>query len=277
MSIYYSILYFFVYGFLGWCTEVIFAAFKQHRFVNRGFLNGPICPIYGVGVTLVIACLEAFQSNLLLLYISSVILVTVLEGVTGWAMDKLFHNKWWDYSKLPFNIGGYVCLLFSLIWGVACVFIVYFVHPLIHQVLSLIPHTAGIALIAILGIALLSDMIVTTSAIVKFNQYLERLKHITDELHAISNQIGVELYQNVMHVLDMQESSRQKLDDVKLEVSEEIRMQIVELKTRAQNLGEKVPKPARRLLKAFPKLESRNYKAQLELFRQKLEQHLGRH
>lgn len=277
MSIYYSILYFFVYGFLGWCTEVIFAAFKQHRFVNRGFLNGPICPIYGVGVTLVIACLEAFQSNLLLLYISSVILVTVLEGVTGWAMDKLFHNKWWDYSKLPFNIGGYVCLLFSLIWGVACVFIVYFVHPLIHQVLSLIPHTAGIALIAILGIALLSDMIVTTSAIVKFNQYLELLKHITDELHAISNQIGAELYPNVMHVLDMQESSRQKLDDVKLEVSEEIRMQIVELKTRAQNLGEKVPKPARRLLKAFPKLESRNYKAQLELFRQKLEQHLGRH
>ena len=277
MSIYYSILYFFVYGFLGWCTEVIFAAFKQHRFVNRGFLNGPICPIYGVGVTLVIACLEAFQSNLLLLYISSVILVTVLEGVTGWAMDKLFHNKWWDYYKLPFNIGGYVCLLFSLIWGVACVFIVYFVHPLIHQVLSLIPHTAGIALIAILGIALLSDIIVTTSAIVKFNQYLERLKHITDELHALSNQIGSELYQNVMHVLDMQESSRQKLDDVKLEVSEEIRMQIVELKTRAQNLGEKVPKPARRLLKAFPKLESRNYKAQLELFRQKLEQHLGRH
>ena len=277
MSIYYSILYFFVYGFLGWCTEVIFAAFKQHRFVNRGFLNGPICPIYGVGVTLVIACLEAFQSNLLLLYISSVILVTVLEGVTGWAMDKLFHNKWWDYSKLPFNIGGYVCLLFSLIWGVACVFIVYFVHPLIHQVLSLIPHTAGIALIAILGIALLSDMIVTTSAIVKFNQYLELLKHITDELHAISNQIGAELYQNVMHVLDMQESSRQKLDDVKLEVAEEIRMQIVELKTRAQNLGEKVPKPARRLLKAFPKLESRNYKAQLELFRKKLEQHLGRH
>lgn len=277
MSIYYSILYFFVYGFLGWCTEVIFAAFKQHRFVNRGFLNGPICPIYGVGVTLVIACLEVFQSNLLLLYISSVILVTVLEGVTGWAMDKLFHNKWWDYSKLPFNIGGYVCLLFSLIWGVACVFIVYFVHPLIHQVLSLIPHTAGIALIAILGIALLSDIIVTTSAIVKFNQYLERLKHITDELHAISNQIGSELYQNVMHVLDMQESSRQKLDDVKLEVSEEIRMQIVELKTRAQNLGEKVPKPARRLLKAFPKLESKNYKAQLELFRQKLEQHLGRH
>ena len=274
MKIYFLALYFFVYGFLGWCTEVAFAGFKERHFVNRGFLNGPI---YGAGVSLVILFLTPLQDHLLLLYIASVLLVTLLEGLTGWAMDKIFHNKWWDYSNMPFNIGGYVCLLFSLIWGVACVFIVYFVHPLIHQVLSLIPHTAGIALIAILGIALLSDMIVTTSAIVKFNQYLERLKHITDELHAISNQIGSELYQNVMHVLDMQESSRQKLDDVKLEVSEEIRMQIVELKTRAQNLGEKVPKPARRLLKAFPKLESRNYKAQLELFRQKLEQHLGRH
>lgn len=277
MSIYYSILYFFVYGFLGWCTEVIFAAFKQHRFVNRGFLNGPICPIYGVGVTLVVACLEAFQSNLLLLYLSSVILVTVLEGVTGWAMDKLFHNKWWDYSKLPLNIGGYVCLLFSLIWGVACVVIVYFIHPLIHQVLSWIPHIIGLVLIVILAAALIADVIVTSSAILKFNQYLERLKHITDELHEISDQIGEELYQNAMRVLDVQEESRQKLDDVKLEISEEIRMQIVELKTRAQNLGEKVPKPARRLVKAFPKLESRNYKTQLELFRQKLEQRLGKH
>ena len=178
---------------------------------------------------------------------SETLIATAAEWIAGHVLERIGHGKWWDYSKLPFNIGGYVCLLFSLIWGVACVFIVYFVHPLIHQVLSLIPHTAGIALIAILGIALLSDMIVTTSAIVKFNQYLELLKHITDELHAISNQIGAELYQNVMHVLDMQESSRQKLDDVKLEVSEEIRMQIVELKTRAQNLGEKVPKPARRL------------------------------
>ena len=277
MSIYYSILYFFVYGFLGWCTEVIFAAFKQHRFVNRGFLNGPICPIYGVGVTLVVACLEAFQSNLLLLYLSSVILITVLEGVTGWAMDKLFHNKWWDYSKLPLNIGGYVCLLFSLIWGVACVVIVYFIHPLIHQMLSWIPHIIGLVLIVILAAALIADVIVTSSAILKFNQYLERLKHITDELHEISDQIGEELYQNAMRVLDVQEESRQKLDDVKLEISEEIRMQIVELKTRAQNLGEKVPKPARRLVKAFPKLESRNYKTQLELFRQKLEQRLGKH
>ena len=268
---------FFLYAFLGWLLETTVAAVRKKHMVNRGFLNGPLCAIYGITAVFMTRYLYELQSSPVFLFLGCMIIATAAEWIAGHVLERIGHGKWWDYSKLPFNIGGYVCLLFSLIWGVACVFIVYFVHPLIHQVLSLIPHTAGIALIAILGIALLSDMIVTTSAIVKFNQYLELLKHITDELHAISNQIGAELYQNVMHVLDMQESSRQKLDDVKLEVSEEIRMQIVELKTRAQNLGEKVPKPARRLLKAFPKLESRNYKAQLELFRQKLEQHLGRH
>ena len=95
MSIYFILLYFFVYGFLGWCTEVGFAAFKTHHFVNRGFLNGPICPIYGVGVTAVITVLTPYKSDIIVLYILSVVLVTVLEGVTGWAMDKIFHNKWW--------------------------------------------------------------------------------------------------------------------------------------------------------------------------------------
>ena len=101
MSIYFILLYFFVYGFLGWCTEVGFAAFKTHHFVNRGFLNGPICPIYGVGVTAVITVLTPYKSDIIVLYILSVVLVTVLEGVTGWAMDKIFHNKWWDYSDMP--------------------------------------------------------------------------------------------------------------------------------------------------------------------------------
>ena len=90
MSIYFILLYFFVYGFLGWCTEVGFAAFKTHHFVNRGFLNGPICPIYGVGVTAVITVLTPYKSDIIVLYILSVVLVTVLEGLTGWAMDKFF-------------------------------------------------------------------------------------------------------------------------------------------------------------------------------------------
>lgn len=91
---YYDILFsFFIYGFLGWCSEVAFAAFKQHSFVNRGFLNGPICPIYGIGVTVVVASLQPYVGNLILLYITSTILVTFLEWLTGFLLEKMFHHR----------------------------------------------------------------------------------------------------------------------------------------------------------------------------------------
>ncbi|WP_346907673.1 putative ABC transporter permease [Faecalicatena orotica] len=310
MDIYYMILYFFVYGFLGWCAEVGFAAVKEHKFVNRGFLNGPICPIYGVGVTIVIAFLTPYKDNLILLYISSVILVTLLEGVTGWAMDKIFHNKWWDYSKQPFNIGGYVCLIFSLVWGIACVAIMDLVHPLIHQALTFIPHTLGIVLMAVLGIAMFADLYVTASAIFKFNKRLASMEKIAGELHEISDQIGEDIYETVITAMEKQEASRQKLDEAAAEwkektqeatsgllektqetasglfektqetasgllektqeISDEMRSRIDDLKTRYQDLSIKTPKVSRRLVKAFPKMESRNYKVQLEELRKKV-------
>ncbi|WP_122643377.1 putative ABC transporter permease [Luxibacter massiliensis] len=283
MDTYYFLLCFFIYGFLGWCTEVGFAAFKEHRFVNRGFLNGPICPIYGVGVTAVIAFLTPLEGNILLLYLSSVFLVTFLEGATGWAMDKIFHNKWWDYSDQPFNIGGYVCLIFSLIWGVCCVAIMKFIHPLIHKGIALLPHTLGILLIAILGIALLADLYVTASAIFKFNRRLATMEKIAGELHEISDQIGSDIYEKVILAMEKQETSRQKLDqaasgflDKTQEVSEEIHIKIADLKARYQELGSKPSKVTLRLVKAFPKMESRKYKLQLEEFRKKLEEKIKR-
>ena len=134
---------FFIYGLLGWCTEVAFAAVKSGKFVNRGFLNGPICPVYGVGVGIVVFLLYDYRDRIVLLYVLSTILVTFIEWLTGYLMDKIFHHKWWDYSHMPLNIGGYVCLLFSLVWGVACVFIVKVIHPLIARLVGMIPFTAG--------------------------------------------------------------------------------------------------------------------------------------
>ncbi len=183
---YYLILYFFVYGFLGWCTEVAFAACKERKFVNRGFLNGPICPIYGIGVGIVVQFLTPYKENLVLLYIASVVMVTALEWVTGFILEKIFHNKWWDYSKMPLNLNGYVCLLFSLIWGAACVLIVDFIHPLIHKVLSWIPFPVGMTLIVVLGIVMFADLYVTASTILKMNKHLEKMKEI------IADQLSVD-------------------------------------------------------------------------------------
>ena len=102
---------FLIYGFVGWCTEVIFAAVNSGKFVNRGFLNGPICPIYGFGILAVVRLLKPFGNNILLLFVGSVLITSGLEYITGFLLEKLFHQKWWDYSDVPFNIQGYICSL----------------------------------------------------------------------------------------------------------------------------------------------------------------------
>lgn len=294
-SIYYFILYFFIYGFLGWCTEVAFAACKERRFVNRGFLNGPICPIYGIGVGVVVQFLSGFQSNFILLYLTSIVLVTVLEWLTGFILEKVFHNKWWDYSNMPFNLNGYVCLLFSLIWGVACVVIVDFIHPLIHKGLTWIPVWLGIILIVILGATLFADLYVTASGILKMNKYLAKMEDIAAELHKISEELGENIYKGVMDTLEKQEDGKkiieavaqefkektqevsesikertQEMTDGMRDVSEDVKGRMRELKEKYQEMAYDNAKTGKRILKAFPKMQSRRYKDSLDELRKYL-------
>lgn len=276
---YYLILYFFVYGFLGWCTEVAFAACKERKFVNRGFLNGPICPIYGIGVGIVVQFLMPYKDNFILLYVTSVVLVTVLEWVTGFILEKVFHNKWWDYSKMPLNLNGYVCLLFSLIWGVACVAIVELIHPVIHKLLSWFPKPIGIGLIVVLGIAVLVDLYVTVSTILKMNKHLEKMKEIAADLHRISDELGESIYENVVEVLERREEWKLKVQEASGEVkermqdvSDEVIDRIAELKKKYREVGGKGLHVSKRLIKAFPRIQSKKYREAME----DLKKHLKR-
>lgn len=275
MSVYFVLLYFFVYGFLGWCTEVAFAGVKEGKFVNRGFLNGPICPIYGVGVAVVVSCLDGFKDNLVLLYISSVVLVTALEWFTGFVLDKLFHNKWWDYSSMPLNLNGYVCLLFSLIWGVACVLIVKVLHPLIHKGLDFLPEFVGWTCIVLFGVTLFVDLYVTVTDILKMNKKLAKMNEIATELHRISDEIGENIYEDVKEALEFKEEMTGRLKERAAEfqerrkdISEDVREQIMELSKYYRELVLKNPAHMKRIIKAFPKLESRKYKDALEDLRE---------
>ena len=279
---YYLILYFFVYGFLGWCTEVAFAACKERKFVNRGFLNGPICPIYGIGVGIVVQFLTPYKENLVLLYIASVVMVTALEWVTGFILEKIFHNKWWDYSKMPLNLNGYVCLLFSLIWGVAGVLIVDFIHPLIHKVLSWIPFPVGMTLIVVLSIVMFVDLYVTASTILKMNKHLEKMKEIAADLHRISDELGESIYQEVVEVLERKDGWKLKVQEAsgdfkdkiqgasggvkdKIQgVSDEAMEKIADLKKKYKEIGGKGTQISKRLLKAFPRIESERYREAME-------------
>ena len=293
MDIYYLILYFFTYGSLGWCAEVAYAAVKEKRFVNRGFLNGPICPVYGVGVSAVLLLLEPFENNLVILYVASVIIVTLIEGLTGFALDKIFHHKWWDYSGQPFNIGGYVCPIFSLVWGVACIFIVKVFQPLVYRVAEALPHALGVALIVVLSIVTFADLYVTASGILKFNKRLEMMERIASELRDISDKMGSNIYENVMDTMEKQEEVGKKLDevtdDIKGKLEEfggeqkeraaqqkeravQLREYYVQLKERYAQLAKSSTKVSERLVKAFPKMESRNHKDILEELKKGLEE-----
>lgn len=274
---YFLILYFFVYAFLGWCTEVAFAAWKTHHFVNRGFLNGPICPVYGIGVGVVVQFLTPYHDNLILLYITSVVLVSAIEWFTGFILEKLFHNKWWDYSDMPLNLSGYICLPFSLIWGIACVLIVLFIHPGIHRLLAHIPMMIGTILIVILGIAMFSDLYITASGILTMNKRLDAMQEIADELHQISDRIGENIYKSTAFAMERQEEFRETMAEKHEEfhetldgVSDEIHEHIRELRARYAEMTANTTRIQKRLLNAFPKMESRRHKEILEDLREKL-------
>ena len=107
--------YFFIYAFLGWCLEVVFCTVNSGQWVNRGFLNGPVCPIYGVGMCIVLLALEPLVNNTLLLFLGSMVLTSALELATGFVLKKAFRTSWWDYS----DHARLACLCFSL-WNLNC-------------------------------------------------------------------------------------------------------------------------------------------------------------
>ncbi|HBB29668.1 MAG TPA: hypothetical protein DC000_10580, partial [Clostridiales bacterium] len=112
-NFYVNFIYFIMYSVIGWICEVIFCSIPEKKFINRGFLNGPLCPIYGFGALIVIFFLTPFKDSIFLVFIFGLIVTSTLEYFTSYAMEKLFHSKWWDYSNNRFNINGRVCLLNS--------------------------------------------------------------------------------------------------------------------------------------------------------------------
>ena len=186
-SLYEVFAYFLIYSCLGWCVEVVYAAVTTGKLVNRGFLNGPVCPIYGFGMVIVLFLLTPLQNSVLLLYIGGVILPSTLELVGGWALYKIYHTRWWDYSDYPFNIGGYICLEFCLLWGVGTLVMMKAIHPAIASIFALIPPTVGLIIMILLYIVYAADLVVTTVIAVGLVKDLETLEKVGDSIHAISD------------------------------------------------------------------------------------------
>ena len=210
-SLYHILAFFLIYSCLGWCVEVVYAAATTGQLVNRGFLNGPVCPIYGFGMILVLFFLTPLEDNLLLLYLGGVILPSALELVGGWALYKLYRTRWWDYTDKPFNIGGYVCLEFSLMWGVGAMVMVKVIHPTIAALVNIIPPLVGFVLMCLLYAVYAADVVATAIAASDLARELDALEKVADSMHAVSDAM-TELLGTT--ALDMD----QKMDESRLQL-----------------------------------------------------------
>lgn len=292
--VYYLLWFFFVYAFLGWCTEVCYAAVVTGQFVNRGFLNGPWCPVYGFGVILVLYCLTPLKQHVFLLFLSSVVLTSILEWLTGFILEKLFHQRWWDYSDESFNLNGYICLSFSLAWGFACVFVVKLLHPTVALLIRLIPYPLGIGLLVIFGGVMLVDLAATVTSITKLNRRLALIDEMAGRIKNLSNEFGEEMAEKVLDAAERGADWKEDLDELtelmahrRTEMADELsdwkddfqdrvearkaqnRQQLQEWKDSLQALMEKDTFGQKRLMSAFPHARSLRHRSAMERLRRR--------
>lgn len=280
-------LFFFIYAFLGWCVEVVYAAFNEGKFVNRGFLNGPYCPIYGFGVVAVVSLLMPIRENLFLLFLGSIFVTSAIELITGFILEKIFKNKWWDYSDIPFNIGGYICPLFSLMWGLACLIIVDRVHPMVSRLVNIIPNMASVIVLAVLTVVLIIDIIATVKTIFKLNRKMERIEELSAIIRKSSDELGKGLAagaislaikkESIGHkIYQEKEKLEEKFEKAKREVESDIAEIIQKPKDSLENMKRALNKELseinffgyKRLIKAFPRLKTKYNKESLKLLKE---------
>ena len=152
---------FMMYSFMGWLMEVIVTFVKEHKFVNRGFLIGPYCPIYGYGCLLIILLLKRYENDVVVLFLMSIVICSILEYVTSFVMEKLFHARWWDYSDKKFNINGRICLETMIPFGLLGSFIMYIVNPFYTNILSFFPSLVLEIIAIILFLIYIVDNIIS--------------------------------------------------------------------------------------------------------------------
>lgn len=185
-TVYQLAFFFFIYSFAGWCIEVCCAAIQKRKFVNRGFVNGPLCPIYGSGAVLFAIFLPELKEAPFFLFLAGAILASILEFTTGALLEKLFHRKWWDYSDIKWNYEGYVCLPVSLIWGGCAVILNMFLNPLLVKLLGIMPKLLIVIIMIALTVVLVLDTVGTTLAIRGLQKKQVQLAEFTEGVSQVS-------------------------------------------------------------------------------------------
>lgn len=241
-SIYDMLWLFIIYAFLGWCLEVVYAAFKTKKFINRGFLNGSVCPIYGGGALLVLVILDPVKEHPFLVFLLSSAVTTLIEFITGWILELIYKKKWWDYSNRKFNIKGYICLEFSVIWGLCCLFVYDIIEPGIIYPINHLPHNIMVWILLVIWTVFIVDIVISTVQATKFKNYITKINEISASYKKGSDALGGALA-----------SASLKLDQALTKAAQKSKWS------------------TRRFLKAFPTIKDSKDKNIIKLLKEKIE------
>lgn len=248
-------LLFTAYSFIGWLSESIFCSVPEHRFINRGFLNGPFCPIYGFGALLVVSVLSPFRHNILLLFFIAVVLTSTLEYITAVTLETFFHTKYWDYSKHKFNFQGRICLDNSLIFGLLSVIAVVFLQPFLFNLIVRIPPLLRSIIGMVLFLYFLLDTSLTVNAIYNLNGKLDELQNVLDEIKERAHTATVETMEALQATILV------RLDD-----STKARIRV--LYDSKGKLESGLHAIQRRIIRAFPNMKSLSSNESLQWIRE---------
>ena len=187
---------FFTYSFIGWAVEVAFAAIKHGRYQNRGFLIGPICPIYGYGVVAVLLLLTPIKDNLILLFICSALVTTLIEFVTGWFLEWKYNERWWDYSNCKFNIKGYI-------------------NPPIAELIDKFAYTKFGMIPGFFFLAVyIADNILSNKKVREYTKGVQAVEAMDAAIRKVSDSISLNIYENATESKEKVEEFMAR-DDVK--------------------------------------------------------------
>jgi len=262
-----EVLWFFIiYSLIGWVVEVIFHASVKGNIVNRGFLNGPVCPVYGFGMTAVLYFYYLIGSDsFILLFLEGIVFTTVIELIAGFILDKCFHARWWDYSDMPHNLNGYICPAFSFIWGLAVVFAIKIAHKGIAMAVQvLMGNMLNIPLLISFYILLIADTVITALTLIGLNKKLAELDRIGSSLKDLSDRMSDRIGSNALKTTQAAQEKRVRAALAKAEIKDAARESRIELEKRAEEIRQSIIKSrhygAGRMLNVFPGVRHRDYK-----------------
>lgn len=266
IDLYHMINWFIIYSFFGWGWETFYVSIKQGEFINRGFISGPFCTIYGCGAIAVYTILKPAEGNLFILFFGGIVVATLLEYFTAVLMESIFHTSWWDYSDKKFNFQGRICLGASLGWGVFTVILFRVLHPVVEDLVSLYPVYVGKIGSCVFGAGYLVDFCRSASAAFHLRERLPQWEH---ELEKKQVELMLKLnarFENLEFARGASiESIRERLEDAEvLNALSEKRIAIQkelmgELAAFRKSLVARTKGNTRRFLKAYPHL-NRGYR-----------------